>query len=233
MLRFSMLFGAKGPPITRGERQCSVFGSVLGTFERVCSVFHAIFMPFSYPKVDGFDRLKWVGMLRFRQYGVINVDGTEIVPFGKYEWIDGFDSGLARIRIGKGPCNINSNTVFGYWDTIDEKNKWGIINEKGEEVLPIEYDSIWNFAGKNRYSTRVVKDGVNSEVYLHDLNPTLPVCGKSKRSVKDNVYDSDNDDYGTHYGEFAGTYAQDVAGFSDDVINDAFDGDPDAYWNID
>ena len=27
--------------------------------------------------------------------------------------------------------------------------------------------------------------------------------------------------------------AQDVAGYSDDVINDAFDGEPDAYWNID
>jgi hypothetical protein len=42
-----------------------------------------------------------------------------------------------------------------------------------------------------------------------------------------------NDNYGIHYGEYAGTYAQDVAGYSDDVINDAFDGEPDAYWNID
>jgi len=48
-----------------------------------------------------------------------------------------------------------------------------------------------------------------------------------------NYYEEDWDDYGTHYGEYAGTYAQDVAGFSDDVIDDAFDGDPEAYWNID
>jgi hypothetical protein len=41
------------------------------------------------------------------------------------------------------------------------------------------------------------------------------------------------EEYGTHYGEYQGTYAQDIAGFSDDVINDAFDGEPDAYWNID
>lgn len=40
-------------------------------------------------------------------------------------------------------------------------------------------------------------------------------------------------EYGTHYGEYAGTYAQDVMGYSDDVINDAFDGDPEAYWDID
>ncbi len=33
--------------------------------------------------------------------------------------------------------------------------------------------------------------------------------------------------------EYAGTYAHDVAGYSDAEINDAFDGDPDAYWNID
>ena len=41
------------------------------------------------------------------------------------------------------------------------------------------------------------------------------------------------DDYRPHYGEFEGSYAQDVMGYSDDVINDAFEGDPDNYWNID
>lgn len=41
------------------------------------------------------------------------------------------------------------------------------------------------------------------------------------------------DDYGTHYGKYSGSYAQDIEGYSDDVIDDAFDGDPDAYWNID
>ncbi len=43
----------------------------------------------------------------------------------------------------------------------------------------------------------------------------------------------EEEEYGTHYGKYAGTYAQDVAGYSDEVIDDAFDGDPDAYWNID
>lgn len=49
----------------------------------------------------------------------------------------------------------------------------------------------------------------------------------------DEYSDYDQDDYGTHFGEYAGTYAQDYAGYSDDVINDAFDGEADAYWNID
>ena len=30
-----------------------------------------------------------------------------------------------------------------------------------------------------------------------------------------------------------GTYVQDVEGWSDQMINDALDGEPDAYWNID
>ena len=48
-----------------------------------------------------------------------------------------------------------------------------------------------------------------------------------------NNYDANADDYGTNYGEYAGSYAQDAEGYSDDMIDDAFDGDPGAYWNID
>ena len=52
-------------------------------------------------------------------------------------------------------------------------------------------------------------------------------------------YEDDNYDYDAYegesrtYEEFAGTYAQDVMGYSDEEINDTFDGEPDAYWNID
>jgi hypothetical protein len=48
------------------------------------------------------------------------------------------------------------------------------------------------------------------------------------------VYDDDYDyREPQHYEEFAGSYAQDEMGFSDEDIYDIFDGDPDAYWNID
>ena len=43
--------------------------------------------------------------------------------------------------------------------------------------------------------------------------------------------------YGNYYDEYedeyAGTYAPDIEGYSDDDIDTLFDGDPDAYWNID
>lgn len=35
------------------------------------------------------------------------------------------------------------------------------------------------------------------------------------------------------YEKYGGSYAQDVMGYSDDDIDTIFDGDPDAYWNID
>lgn len=66
---------------------------------------------------------------------------------------------------------------------------------------------------------------------------------KNRKMYEDNDYEYDferfgsygsyDDGYGTHYGKYAGTYAQEVAGYSDEVIDDVFEGDPDAYWNID
>ena len=150
-------------------------------------------------------------------YAVLNIDGTEVVPFGKYSWIDGFDNGLARAKIGNVTNGQNENG-----------NKWGLIDENGKEVLPLDYDNIWNFYGKQRVTTKVIKGNVAKDVILSEL------LGKDKTQENDNHSDNyDVNDYGTNFGEYAGSYAQDVEGYSDDVIDDAFDGDPDAYWNID
>lgn len=149
-------------------------------------------------------------------YAVYDRFGNEIVPFGKYSWIDGFDHGLARVKIGK-----QSNAL------ANNDNRWGIINTNGEVVLPIEYSDIWNFYDKNRFSTKIIKNGKESDVFFHNLNPDLP-----QPKPQNKMYYHE-DDYGHHYGEFAGSYAQDVMGYSDDVINDAFEGAPDLYWNID
>ena len=50
--------------------------------------------------------------------------------------------------------------------------------------------------------------------------------------------DDDYDDYSHDYEEptddrYNGSYAQDEMGYRDDDIDTIFDGDPDAYWNID
>ncbi|KIP63362.1 hypothetical protein ST44_03615 [Prevotella pectinovora] len=150
-------------------------------------------------------------------YAVLNIDGTEVVPYGKYSYIDGFDKGLARVKIG----NVTN------WQK-NNGNKWGLINENGDEVLPIEYDDMWSFYGKNRATVRVVKGDFAQNIVLSEILGVVE--DQESGSLSDNYY---ADDYGSSYGEYAGSYAQDVEGYSDDVIDDAFDGDPDAYWNID
>lgn len=49
------------------------------------------------------------------------------------------------------------------------------------------------------------------------------------------IESNDYEDYGepNTYDRYRGTYAQDEMGYSDDDIDTIFDGDPDAYWNID
>lgn len=157
----------------------------------------------------------------------MRVDGSVVVPFGKYNWIDGYDNGLARVKIGTATNGQKENG-----------NKWGLIDENGNEVLPIEYDDIWAFYDKKRTTTKVVKGDIAQDIVLSDILGVNDIPLKDSRLYDDygtnyGEYEGYYDDYGTKYGEYEGYYAQDVAGYSDDVIDDAFDGDPDAYWNID
>lgn len=163
------------------------------------------------------------------QFSVLDNEGNIIVPCGKYSWISGFDNGLARVKSFKGLDEYNPKTGLA------ENPKWGIIDLKGNEVLPAIYDEIWNFEGKCRNSTKVVKDGQNFEFRFDtlELQTYSPKGLRTVYSIDDNYESNSWDNYGTTYGKYAGSYAQDVMGYSDDVIDDAFDGDPDAYWNID
>lgn len=175
-------------------------------------------------------------------WGVLDHDGNEIVPFGKYGWIDGFDSGLARVRtngnLGQARnvaaiINLDENNpsviqdrsnIQLFYDNDkrinpDKYAKWGIINEKGEEVLPVIYDRVWKFLGKNRFSTKVVKDGVESDVYFHDLNPLLPIRGVGRS----HSHFEEAQDYNPYYDKSDTWYAMTDGIYGDEP--DGFDGD--------
>ena len=49
----------------------------------------------------------------------------------------------------------------------------------------------------------------------------------------DAEYDKPIDGETSSYERYRGSYVQDEMGYSDDDIDTIFDGDPDAYWNID
>lgn len=160
------------------------------------------------------------------QYGVVDNNGSVIVPFGKYGWISGFEQGLARVKSIMGMAQIDLEKG------VVENPKWGMIDIQGNEVLPVEYDAVWNFLGKGRNNTRVIKDGQSYEFDFDGLELRSFVQRSYRRYVDRREYDHE-EEYGSHFGKYAGSYAQDVMGFSDDVIDDAFEGDPDVYWNID
>lgn len=87
-------------------------------------------------------------------YAVFGCSGEEIVPFGKYDYIDGFEEKLARVKIGsKGSLSR-------------EGDKWGLIDESGKEILPVEYSRIDQFYLKDVRYTVIEKDGIKQEYHL-------------------------------------------------------------------
>lgn len=152
---------------------------------------------------------------REKGYAVIDLDGNEIIPYGKYSFIDGFDRGLARVKIGK----VTNGSIYS-------DSQWGIIDISGKIVLPIEYDNIWNFYDKKYPTIIVIKKDKTDHI------PISSILAKSEERIDVPCID-DNFNATPHFGEYASSYAQDVMGYSDEAISDAFDGDPEAYWNID
>lgn len=99
------------------------------------------------------------------KWAILDKHGDIIVDFGVYDWIDGYDSGLARVRKGK---------------------KWGIIDYTGKIVLPIKYDEVWGFYGKDRTETLIKKDNVKLYVKFSDL-----VDNENRISVDDETEKND------------------------------------------
>ena len=81
-------------------------------------------------------------------YAVLNSIGDIIVPYGKYDWIDKFDHGFARVKQGKETNGKYSSNI-----------KWGIIDKNGKEVVPVIYDNIWNFYMKGLDHTILCLNG--------------------------------------------------------------------------
>lgn len=91
-----------------------------------------VVIPFSYKEMYPFSC--GLSMVRNQQYqyAYINRNNEEIIKFGQYSWCDPqFTCGYARVL----------------------KHNWGIIDTKGNIIVPLEYDKIWT-----------LKEG-----YLHDI----------------------------------------------------------------
>lgn len=82
------------------------------------------------------------------KWGVLDHNGNTFIEFGKYDWIDGYDSGLTRVK---------------------KNGKWGLVDYMGAIALPIEYDNIWNFYNRGRVNTKVEKGEIKKNIDFDDL----------------------------------------------------------------
>lgn len=111
---------------------------------------------------------------------------------------------------------------------VVKDGKCGFINQDGKIVIPLIYDDVHDFIN----GTAKVRKGCQEG----EIDENGNIVKAFSEMEFHNQYNEDNndDDYGsTHYRRYKGHYAQDVEGYSDNEIDSIFDGDPDAYWNID
>ena len=145
---------------------------------------------------------------------VICEDSIAVKKDGKY----GF--------IGKDGRNItpiiyqNLKPFKNGFAALQKENKWGLIDIEGNIVLAFDYEQI--FTGF--YEITCIKNNIPE---FFRINKGIIVKDITHR--KDIFIDNEH----PTYGKYAGSYAQDEMGYSDDDIDTIFDGDPDAYWNID
>ncbi len=142
--------------------------------------------------------------------GLIHEQGEEIVP-------PVYDDCY-------GSCWFKNYDKKHKYIIVTLKNKKGILNELGEVIAEIKYDKIqFSYPTEGNAKNLEAKGWIGSDEFiLIDSG-----VGLNKLNIKSSNYEKRT------YEKYGGSYAQDEMGYSDDDIDTIFDGDPDAYWNID
>lgn len=95
---------------------------------------------------------------------------------------------------------------------VSKNNKYGLLAESGKILIPCENEEIrYNYG-----DVITVKDG----------KETIRISSSGETETHP-IHEPQ------HYSKYAGSYAQEEMGYSDEDIDTIFDGDPSAYWNID
>ncbi len=112
------------------------------------------------------DRQRFVVLKSNGQWAVLDREEFEIVPLGKYDWIDGFRKGFARVKQGK---ITNGQTRKG--------KLWGIINTDGKEILPVAFPNIHSFVDELNDYTTFDKDYITIEFFEEEKVESMYVDG--------------------------------------------------------
>lgn len=89
------------------------------------------------------------------QYAYIDINNKQVVPFGKYFWLDSsFVCGFARVMS---------------YDLFQDKEIWGIIDTLGNTVVPIKYDKIWTLKEEFLFSVKAFIGEKEEHINLHNM----------------------------------------------------------------
>lgn len=137
-------------------------------------------------------------------WGAIESSGKWIIPYGKYTWIDGFDKGFVRARIG----NITSGQK-------ENDAKWSLITDGGFTVYN-DCNDIKPFYGKEQDYVDIVREKGKQVERKYFNHITKFLIGLSKPKPEYDPYDNR---------EWLHRY--------DGSTEDAYEGEPDTRWNTD
>ena len=180
------------------------------------------------------------------QYAVIDINTkNEVIPYGKYNHI--YVAGMylqAQQELLRGIIDIHENIIIPFkykWispvedsyyirvvQSFKENNeiidKWGIIDLAdffGNRIIEPYYDYIAPIKDMTAIATKFKKKCCIDLCEMREIKEY--VGGSSFHPIFERE---------STYNDYNGSYAQDVMGYDDATISDAFEGDPDAYWNI-
>lgn len=146
------------------------------------------------------------------------------------------DNGMVLVDInsGKRISDLYDSIIWIENNTccrIEKNGKFGIISENGDVVVSCIYNQIFRtVVNENGFqSNDAILDGIHGKIINGEFQPELvrqevQKTNKRKKKIQQDI---------PTYERYAGSYAQDEMGYSDDDIDTIFDGDPNAYWNID
>lgn len=152
--------------------------------------------------------LRWMEVRSFRE-GYAAVKGLN----GRYGFIDYRGNLICKLRWAS-VADFHEGMACVYDDNLQ---KYGFLNSRGELQIPCTFDSGDDF-----------HEGI---AYVELYGKVIPIDEGGDRIEAE--HDKPIDGESISYEKYSGSYAQDEMGYSDDDIDTIFDGDPNAYWNID
>ena len=195
----------------------------------------------------------------FKEYkcGLININGNKILDV-IYDNILSPSENMIAIKISRKQLKELGKTQYG----DSEESLWGFADLNGDIKIEPTFEEVRRFsAGRAVYKQdgrygfidingKKITPPLYSDAESFDVvkQKAIVYIGKYYNYVNlngelladwlpdhKNVHKHFNEAYNEekHYNRYNGAYAQAIEGWSDEEIDEAFDGYPDAYWNID